>query len=453
MINCIIAEELILHFALVHLHFVVGMHSRLNASSWKLSLHPLTPPFTSLAPSLTMTQAISLNIDTLWRWTNTRRCGPMVLPMKLDCPGHQKCPRHWHMFFHPQVTRSSSQMPTYGRICCNYQPQKEEKHHVRLTIGSNWINYPGNKSTPTANLTTAKLLIDSTISSPGAKFLGIDLAIFYLNTPMPNLEYMCLHLDIILNKIIIHYNLCNIVTPEGWVYIKIWKEMYGLPQASILANHLLKKCLAIKGYYQCQQTPGLWRQAWQNITFCLVVNDFWHQGHQHARHGPPCQCIKGTLHRCNQHDGFSVLRHSSNLELHARTHWLPYAQVHQQSPHKVPTPQTSLSPTCSPQGGLDTVWHTGSEGGGWHHTISLPKGDQMHPRHHWYPLVLCMSSTSCCTQCHCNIPKQRHKGSGWCMSPTLCLHHYTSQCRHLVQGVHHGTISMHGRFILFWTRW
>jgi hypothetical protein len=72
-----------------------------------------------------------------------------------------------------------------------------------------------------ANLTMAKLLINSTISTPGAKFLGINLTNFYLNTPMPNPKYMHLHLDIIPNKFIVHYNLHNIVTPDGWVYIKI----------------------------------------------------------------------------------------------------------------------------------------------------------------------------------------------------------------------------------------
>jgi hypothetical protein len=67
----------------------------------------------------------------------------------------------------------------------------------------------------------AKLLIKSTISIPGSKFLGIDLANFYLNTPMPNPEYMHLCLDIIPNKIIIHYYLWDIVTPDRWVYIEI----------------------------------------------------------------------------------------------------------------------------------------------------------------------------------------------------------------------------------------
>ncbi len=115
---------------------------------------------------------------------------------------------------------------------------------------------------------------------------------------------------------------------------------------------------------------------------------FGHQGHQHAQHGPPRQHIKGTLHRCNRHDGFSSLGYSSNLELHARTHQLPYARVHQQSPHKVLTPQTSLSPTCSLQGGPDPVWCMRSEGGGQHHTTPHPKGNQTCPRQHQYPLIL-----------------------------------------------------------------
>ncbi len=162
-------------------------------------------------------------------------------------PGNQKCPRHWYMFFILKLQVPAHKHPTYGCICCNYWPQKEEKHCVWLTVGSNCINYPGNKTTPTADLTTAKLLIKSTIRTPGAKFLGINLTNFYLNTPMPNPKYMCLRLDIIPDEIIIHYNHCNIVNPDRWLYIKIWMGMYDLPQAGILANQLLEKCLAAKG--------------------------------------------------------------------------------------------------------------------------------------------------------------------------------------------------------------
>jgi hypothetical protein len=60
---------------------------------------------------------------------------------------------------------------------------KEEKERTRLTVGGDQIDYPGDKSTPTSGLTTAKILINSVISTPNAKFLVIDIKIFYLNTP------------------------------------------------------------------------------------------------------------------------------------------------------------------------------------------------------------------------------------------------------------------------------
>jgi hypothetical protein len=131
----------------------------------------------------------------------------------------------------------------YGCIVCNYHSQKDKPHRTWLTVGGNCIDYPWNKSTPTADLTTAKLLFNSTISTPGASFYGTDLANFYLNTPMERYEYMRLRLDILPQEIIDKYNLTEIVNANGWVYVEICKGMYSLPQAGILANKLLKKCL------------------------------------------------------------------------------------------------------------------------------------------------------------------------------------------------------------------
>jgi len=122
----------------------------------------------------------------------------------------------------------------------------KEIYRTRLTVGSNLINFPGNKSTPTADLLTANLLINSTISTPGAVFPGIDLANFYLNTPMADPEYMRLRLDIIPEEIIVKYILRDQVDEDGGVYIEIWKGMYGLPQAGIIANQLLEKRLSEK---------------------------------------------------------------------------------------------------------------------------------------------------------------------------------------------------------------
>jgi hypothetical protein len=42
-------------------------------------------------------------------------------------------------------------------------------------------------------------------------------------------EFMRLQLELISNKIINKYNLRDLVDNQGWVYVKIWMGMYGLP--------------------------------------------------------------------------------------------------------------------------------------------------------------------------------------------------------------------------------
>jgi hypothetical protein len=72
---------------------------------------------------------------------------------------------------------------TYGSFVVNIKDHKEEKELTRLTVGGNQIEYQGDKSTRTAGLTTAKIIINSVISTLGAKFLVNDINNFYLNTP------------------------------------------------------------------------------------------------------------------------------------------------------------------------------------------------------------------------------------------------------------------------------
>jgi hypothetical protein len=79
---------------------------------------------------------------------------------------------------------------TYLRIVTSLRPQKAEPHQVRFTAGGNLIKYPRDVSMPTADMTTTKLVLNSTVSMPGAEFSYFDLANFYLNTPMLRYEYM-----------------------------------------------------------------------------------------------------------------------------------------------------------------------------------------------------------------------------------------------------------------------
>jgi hypothetical protein len=56
--------------------------------------------------------------------------------------------------------------------------------------------------------------------------------------------------------------------------MEICKGIYSLPQAGILANKLLKKCLAIHGYYKQPHTPGLFNHETHPVWFNLAVDDF-----------------------------------------------------------------------------------------------------------------------------------------------------------------------------------
>eukprot|EP00804_Cyclotella_cryptica_P029058 CCRYP_005246-RA/>CCRYP_005246-RA protein AED:0.35 eAED:0.35 QI:0/-1/0/1/-1/1/1/0/391 len=62
--------------------------------------------------------------------------------------------------------------------------------------------------------------------------------------------------------------------------------MYGLPQAGIIAQQLLEKRLALKGYRQSSITPGFWKHDWRPISFTLCVDDFGvkYVGIKHAQH-------------------------------------------------------------------------------------------------------------------------------------------------------------------------
>jgi hypothetical protein len=159
---------------------------------------------------------------------------------------------------------------TYGSFVVDI---KEEKERTRLTVGGDQIEYPGDKSTRTAGLTTAKILINSVISTQGDKFLVIDINNFYFNTHLGRFEYMVINLAWLPQETIEKYDL-NELAQDGKVYIEIQKGMYGLPQAGILTNELLQHNLAKDGYRPTTHTHGLWTHNTRPISFSLVVDDF-----------------------------------------------------------------------------------------------------------------------------------------------------------------------------------
>ena len=68
--------------------------------------------------------------------------------------------------------------------------------------------------------------------------------------------------------------------------MQIEKGMYGLPQAGILANKLLRTQLAPHGYFELPHTPGLWKYISRIVQFSLVVDDFGikYKGEENVNH-------------------------------------------------------------------------------------------------------------------------------------------------------------------------
>jgi hypothetical protein len=106
----------------------------------------------------------------------------------------------------------------------NYHLQKEDSNQACITIGGNLIDYLFELTTHTANLTLSKILWNSTISTPGARFLTVDIRNFYLETPMDHHDHMHMKIELFLQEIIDHYNL-NYKVKGGYVYISIKKGM------------------------------------------------------------------------------------------------------------------------------------------------------------------------------------------------------------------------------------
>ena len=120
---------------------------------------------------------------------------------------------------------------------------KEEKYRVRITVGGDKLNFCGDASSVAASLATVKLLLNSVVSTKGAKFTTADIKDFFYASFLTDPEYMKMKLKIIPQEIINQYQLQDL-EKDGWVYMKIVKGMPGFKQAARFANERLVHHLA-----------------------------------------------------------------------------------------------------------------------------------------------------------------------------------------------------------------
>lgn len=167
-----------------------------------------------------------------------------------------------------------------------YNPQVKEKldadgnkqYRVRGTLGGDGINYPGQTSSPTADLAVVKLLLQAVVSDrrnkkTNTRFATLDLADFYLGSMLERKEYVKIHIKHIPADVIATYNLSEFIV-DSHVLFEVIRCMYGHPVAGLLSNRDLVTHLAQHGYIQHKDIPCLFEHQTNGIQFTLIVDDF-----------------------------------------------------------------------------------------------------------------------------------------------------------------------------------
>jgi hypothetical protein len=122
-------------------------------------------------------------LQPLWKRGFGNECGRLFQGIR-DIPGTDTC------FFIKITTIPKDRKISYGKIVCDYKPHKKEKERVRMTVGGDRLNYYGDVATSTSDITTLKILINSTLSTEGAAMMMMDIKNYYLGTPLPRFEYI-----------------------------------------------------------------------------------------------------------------------------------------------------------------------------------------------------------------------------------------------------------------------
>ena len=185
--------------------------------------------------------------------------------------------------FIPRSKLPKHKKATYLRVISNYRLSKADPYRVRWTVGGNKIEYTGNTSTPTADLTTAKLVFNSVVSTPNAEFATVDISDFYLFTDMDESEYMWIPIQFLNPEVMAANSKTSFLTDGSSQKLR----------KACTACHKLAALHTTNQFSILSQTDTIrareltdWRHVTRPILFSLVVDAFGikYVGKQHAQH-------------------------------------------------------------------------------------------------------------------------------------------------------------------------
>ena len=87
---------------------------------------------------------------------------------------------------HYKLPKHKAKDITFDQVVRTTREVKKHKHRTRMIVGGNKIKHYGDAGTPAAHLEITKLLFNRVLSRRKSKFMKIDIANFYLMTPMDN---------------------------------------------------------------------------------------------------------------------------------------------------------------------------------------------------------------------------------------------------------------------------
>ena len=105
--------------------------------------------------------------------------------------GHIKNPTNTIKFIKKKYIPSARRKyVTHGSFVCSVRNEKDENNRTRFVVGGYRINYPGEVENPIEDMLVAKLLFNSVVSIRNARFITMDMSIFYLVTALKRPEYI-----------------------------------------------------------------------------------------------------------------------------------------------------------------------------------------------------------------------------------------------------------------------
>ena len=106
------------------------------------------------------------------------------------------------MFFVHSSSISKNKKVAYMWLVVSILPLKVETYCIRVTIRGDRLEYDGFTYTVPASFSIVKLHLNSTISTPGARYMSLDIKDYYYGMPIDDFEYAQLPLTIIPPEII-----------------------------------------------------------------------------------------------------------------------------------------------------------------------------------------------------------------------------------------------------------